>query len=408
MKIGLLTLSDNNAVLGESNKLLNSIPMILYKNGFDVVVNTTSKINYEVGFSLLKSVYDIVDCTIVICDEDFEKCYKAKEIICKMLNSKLEQNAFALKNLEDYSKNQNVPLKNEDYSYAKVPFGSRSIKNPLGAFQGFLIEKDNKIIFFLPINIEELEHLFFNSVLPYILKISSSSNKIYAFKTYGIKQNELSLILKDYIKNKHNIDVIYFEYLLNGEVIVKIPDALRSDVVENFIKNLYSRIAPYVYADGNENIIEMISSLLKLTRRSIVFAEDFTSGNLVKNFCEKSKDKNILTKSYILKDNESKIEILGVDERNFHKLDIDYEEIAYQMVVGALQISKAEIAVSSVGNLSNGDLFFAIGSSDGVHIYSEKVFGDREQKIQMATNCIFFRLIKKLKQNDFDVKQDTI
>ncbi len=408
MKVSIITVSNNEIISSEKNDSIKLISSQLYKNGFDVILNQTIKNASTIVSNTFKHALELADCVIFVSDNDFEKSYMCKKIICEAMQTKLVVNSYAKKNIDEYSKN--VPLRKEDSTYAQIPEISRCIKNTLSAFQGFLIEKDNKVVFFLPLNHNELHHMFFSSVLPFILlKAKEKTNTSYVFKTFGIKASEMNLLLKDLIKNKHNIEIICNEYLLSGEILVAIPKNVKTEVINNFVSTLYSKILPYVYSDKDISMPELIYSILTINNRTLVFAEDFTAGRMTNYvYSELTSASNILREGYFVPSNEAKIKLLGVDNNIFKKKEIDYEEIAYQMSLGALENSGADIVISNCGNLETGDITFAIGSSEGVHIYNKKVEGSYEQKIIMATNAIFFQLIKKLKQNDFHLGQTVV
>ena len=408
MKVSIITVSNNEIISSEKNDSIKLISSQIYKNGLDVVLNHTIKNQSAIVSNTFKQALELADCVIFVSDNDFEKSYMCKKIICDVMQTKLVVNNYAKKNIDEYSKN--VPLRKEDGAYAQLPEISRCIKNPFSAFQGFLIEKEDKLVFFLPLNYNELHHMFFSSVLPYVLeKGKGKINTSYVFKTFGIKANEMGLLLKDLIKNKHNIEVICNEYLLSGEILVTIPTNVKQEVINNFISSLYSKILPYVFSDKDISMQELIYSILTINNRTLVFAEDFTAGkmtNLV--YADLQNAKDILKEGYFVPSDEAKMKLLGVDGKVFKKKDPDYEEVVYQMSLGALENSGADIVISNCGNLETGDVTFAIGSSEGVHIYNKKVEGSNEQKITMATNAIFFQLIKKLKQNDFHLGQTVV
>ena len=252
--------------------------------------------------------------------------------------------------------------------------------------------------------------MFFTSVLPYILQKSKGKiNASYVFKTFGIKALEMQLLLKDLIKNKHNIEIVCNEYLLSGEILVNVPITAKADVVTKIIQSLYSKILPYVYSDSDMSYPELIEDILSITNKTLVFAEDFTAGNMMNIvYSTLTNAKKLLIEGYFTPTDNAKMKLLGVEREVFKKPVIDQEEIAYQMALGALENSGADIVVSNCGDLENGELTFAIGSHEGIHIFNQKVEGTTEQKINMASNAIFFQLIKKIKQNDFHLSKTTV
>jgi len=358
---------------------------------------------------LLNSLLEKLDCVIFTCEEAVERCYSINKIICDKFNCELASSEYAMKNLEEYARNLNIPLKKEDYSYAQVPSVARCIKNPMGAFQGFLIEDANKLLFFLPSTKEQLHHMFFSSVLPYLLKKAGDNCYTYVFKTFGLNINELNSLLKDQIKNKHGFSVVCQENFGDGEVVIRIPIKAKKEIVENFMSTVYSKISPYLYNDTDKSLSETIFDLLEVRKNKLVFAEGFTGGEMTSTFNKSVENaSSVLAGSFFAFSKETQISSLNVNEDLYLKPILDYSEIAYEMCLGAMQKANADITCSSLFDEAKSKLYFAIGNNEGIHVFSEFLSGTKEEKIKKATNLIFYKLIKKIKQNDFHLGKTVI
>jgi len=404
MKISIIAVSNSEIVSNEKNDTVSLISSTLHKNGQEVLSCQMVSANSNVVSTSLSSFVEKSDCVLLLCENEFEKIYMCKKLLCDLFSSKMINSTFAKLNIDEYSRLLNVPLKKEDGAYAQMPEIARTIKNPFSPFQGCLCENDGKSVFLLPLRHDELHQMFFSSVLPFILKSVGNDSSTFVLKTFGIKSGEMSLLLRDFIKNKLNIEVVCGEYLLLGEVIINIPKSTRKDYADTFVKNVYEKILPYVYADKDESMPSYIYSFLSLHKEKVAFAEDFTAGNMSATLFQNLDDaKSILQESYVTASNEAKIKILGVEKEIFVRSTLDFGEIAYQMAMGLLENSSADVVVANCGDVTSGELTFAIGNRDGLHIFTKKVSGNNKQKIIMATNAIFFELIKKLKQNDFSL-----
>lgn len=409
MKISILAMSSSEMVSSENNSTLSLIRSTLYKNGQEVLSSTIVKPISKIISTSLDYALQTADCVLLLCENGLDKPYMAKRIICEKFGSKLINSIYAKKNIEEYAENNNVPLQKEDMSFYQMPDIARTVKNPLGIFQGCLCEKDGKILFLLPLSYAELSHMFFASVLPYILQSKDSGIKTFVLKTYGLSFGEMQLVLKDFINNKHNIEVVCNEYLGLGEIIVNVPKGVRSDLTDKFIQDMYTKVLPYVYSDKDESEAEFIYTLLSMHHKKLCFAEDFTAGNMAATlFSNIENAKEILKDSFVTIANSSKASVLGVSGELFNRPTLDYKEIAYQMAVGAINRSGADIVVSTFGDINKGELVFAIGNMEGIHIYTEHVEGSLEQKIKMATNAALFELIKKCKTGNFGMGKTII
>lgn len=409
MKVSVVVLSNSEIVSGTKNPIFEEIRSALHKNNQKVVSSTMIEGQSFLLNGAIEFAFKTSDVVVLLCENSVDKMYLAKNVLCDKFCCSLTNSLFAKKHVDEVCCKLNIPLKKEDNAFFQMPSIARTIKNPLGLFQGCLMEQNGKTLFLLPAEHEQLRHMFFASVLPYILQSSGSLGKTYVFKTFGIRHQEMMLLLKDFFSNKQNIEIVCNEYLLAGEVVVKVPKVARVDFAENFVKAVYAKLLPYVYSDKDESMEEFVRALVEMQNKTLAFAEDFTGGAMASAFFEKLDDANkFLKASFVTKDKKSKTEILGIDQKLLEKSNVDFGEVAYQMAVGALRVSGADVAVSSFGNIQNGECKFAIGSAEGIHVFETKVSGSLEQKIGMATNTIFFKLIKKIKQNDFHLGETVI
>lgn len=403
MKISVILTSNSEVVSNSKNEILNLICSQAYKNGLDVVCKFVVKNEPDIIIKTLKFCREASDFILFLSDTNFEKSYICKKIICDEFSTQLVNNAFAQKNIEEYLKMVNIPIKKEDQTFMQIPQDARCIKNPLGVFQGFLLERDNIMLFFLPFESNELHHMFFSSVLPFILQKKDTTTCTYVFKTFGIKYNEMTSLLRDSIKNKFNIQVLCCEYLLDGEVFVFVPATAKNNA-DDVIGSIYTKLLPYIYSDMDISLSETIGELLRLRHQKIVFAEDFTCGNLTSMFYEQANNyREVVSQAFVVPDNKSKTNIFGIPEKVFSGVHIDLGEVAYQMALGALEVSQADITVSTYGDIKTGQLVFALGTQEGIHVYTDKVYGSLKQKAIMACNIVLFKLFKKLKKDDFNL-----
>lgn len=408
MKISLLTISKSEVVSSIRNNTIFNMASIFYKSGNDVVscdfmTPNSQLLRDKIGLELLVS-----DAVILICQNEADKFYMVKKVICEFFSTNLKISEFAKNNMDEVLKNLNVPIRKEEISLSQMPSVARSIKNPYSMYQGCLCEGGGKMIFLLPLEEKELTHMFFSSVLPYILEKEKKENKSYIFKTFGIKFSELSSVLREEILNNYEIEVVFSEKLLLGEVIVNVKNGVRSDAARRIVDSVYNKILPYIYTDRDESEGETLKTILEIQNKKIAFGEDFTSGKLSSKLKESDKEMKNFVEGYVTTSPISKIKNLGVDEKLFKTTKLDYNEIAYEMALGVLENSGADIVCCNTGDIESGDLYFSIGSSEGIHIFNEKVYGDINDKIDMACNAIFFKLIKKLIKNDLNLCQDTV
>ena len=406
MNVSVLTISNNELIAANKNDSLALISSYLYKNGFDVQSFTNIKVDFDKIVNEISKIFESVECLIVTVDEQIDYSFITKKAIAKYFNKELVTNNFAKNNISTYYKNFNIPQIKEASSYAVLPQDARCITNEFGAMQGFLMQQNNKLLIFMPQESNQLKQMFISSTLPFLLEQSKKLKKTYVFKTYGLTCQEILSILKDLRKNKQKVEILCNEKLLEGEIIVNYPEKLDTVVVDGFVSSIYKRLSNYIYAESDVCMEERVRDLLNVNHLTLSTAEDYTLGNIASKFLSKNIDgKNFLIESYIVPNNNSKINVLGVDEDTL-KNNLKPDDIAYQMATGALENSSSDFVLSTYG--VDDTCYIGVGNIKGIYVFKEKITGTYEEQIIKATCSAFFHLIKKLKKNDFHLSQTTV
>ena len=406
MNISILTVSHSEVIAAAKNSGLSFMASVLYKSGFNVKQQNSVEVDPAVIESSIKIALAYSDCLIIAAQDQIDYSYVVKKTIGKIFEEEIKANTYAKNNLTLYYKNQNIPLPKDVLSYSQIPSSARAIINDMGPMQGFLLEKNDKIIFFLPLNEAELKNMFTSSVLPYLLDNSNKRNKTIIYKTFGLTQNEMLSLLKDLRKNKQKVNIICNENLLDGEIIINFPENTDSIVTDGICAAIYKRLNAFVYADSDVSLSECLINLLALKSSTLVCAEDATCGNFTKTFLSENNANKYLTESYITPADAAKCKILGVEEGLFAKTKPDPNEIVYQMALGALENSGCDFVLSTFAMEST--LYLGLGTKEGIHIYSQKFSGTKQELICKFTGAAYFNLIKKIKKNDFDLTRSKV
>ena len=248
--------------------------------------------------------------------------------------------------------------------------------------------------------------------------IIGSNNTIYkttTIKTFGIGEKDIYLVLSDLIKNKYKI--LFFTYPNNLEVsiVIRYNQNLDESIVNDFVVKVYERLGKYIYADEETSLIKRTYELLELSKKKVAIAETITGGNISASLLKQCSDsKNLVIENMVCLSENSLIKRLNVSPNVLRSYGTVSVEIAYEMAAGLLESSEADIVVVTNGltNFNNdkkGKLcFIAVGNSDGIHVYKNTVYGNREQVVESLTQTAFFYLIKNIKQNDLFFDKTTI
>lgn len=141
-----------------------------------------------------------------------------------------------------------------------------------------------------------------------------------------------------------------------------------------------------------KNKITQLANQLMQKKWRICTAESCTGGLIAKSFTDLAGSSDWFERGFVTYSNQAKIDMLGVGEKTLAEFGAVSEQVASQMVAGALQHSNAQIAVAVTGIAGPGGGSPVkpvgtvwIGYAFGTELITElKVYsGDREEIRQL-------------------------
>jgi nicotinamide-nucleotide amidase len=161
--------------------------------------------------------------------------------------------------------------------------------------------------------------------------------------------------------------------------------------------------------DTLENLSIQLGRALQKRGYQLTLAESCTGGMACAAITEIAGSSDWFDCGFITYSNASKQEMLGVSPSTLEQFGAVSEETAREMVVGALNASKAQVAASITGIAGPGGetvakpvgtVCFAWGTKDGQSNSTTKYFtGNRLEIRQQAVIFIFTALLNQLASN---------
>lgn len=140
-----------------------------------------------------------------------------------------------------------------------------------------------------------------------------------------------------------------------------------------------------------------LGSALNKRNLRIVLAESCTGGLVCQQLTNIPGSSVWFDRGFITYSNESKIELLKVNQNTLSKFGAVSKEIASEMALGALDASHADIALSITGiagpsggtiDKPVGTVFFAIAYQNKVVFNASKIFPGSRENIRKSS-CLF-------------------
>lgn len=404
----LYTISDKVLVGKKINYLVAYLSEALFKHNFKIAKRTT--VGYLDNYDELFNNQKDGDVNIILVDK---ANLNLNNSLCKIFDCVLVDNPYAKNAIFEFYRKQNTPIDKDSEIEWRMPANARCIVNPNGIVQGYFVVDKQITYVVLPNNFEQACDMFDNIVLDELIKKQKKKYRNFTFKTFGLTESNLRVLLQDYIKNKEKISINFFEKDLEVDIVVKANEENRE--LDNFAQKIFMKLGNYIYAVEDIPIVKVAYNLLNMNGISIAFAEDVTGGNVCQKLCNQSANaKNHVHECLVLSSKQSKINRLGINPKTIDENGEISANVAYEMAANLIATTSANVVVATLGvleknsNLPIGLNYIAVGDKKEIHVYKNLFNGSTTEIIESITNASYFYLIKKLKKNDFHLEQSTI
>src|SRR5579862_758866 len=326
-----------------------------------------------------------------------------KDLLCKYFDGKLVVDEAALANVRHiFERILKRPMIERNLKQAEVPDVCTVIQNKRGTAPGMWFEKNEKIFVSMPgvpyemkgMMEEVIGRLATRFVLPYIAHRT--------LLTAGVGES----FLAEHILEYENAlpENVRLAYLPNyGMVRLRLTatgnekDATDSLLEEKF-NELKQMVSEWIVADTDIPIGQAVGNLLKKTGKTVSTAESCTGGYIAHLITSIPGSSNYFKGSIVSYSNETKVNLLHVNETTLATIGAVSEETVRQMIQGALIVLRTDLAVATSGIMGPdggsedkpvGTVWIAVG--DRSKIVSRKFYFrfNRERNIELtATNAL--------------------
>ncbi len=238
----------------------------------------------------------------------------------------------------------------------RVPVGSRVLGNPLGAAPCFEVTLANTPLFCLPGFPREIHGIFDAALGARLaeLKAARGDEQIArrVFRVFGRGESQISQACRGLIDNQPGTSIHY--QVKFPEVLVKLVvrdrDALTATArLDELERGMRERLAPYLYAVGDENLVDRTVRRLIASKRTVATAESCTGGMIGEYITAIPGSSASYLGGAIVYSNAEKVRQLGVAQATLDRFGAVSEETVIEMARGACERIGSELAVSVSG-----------------------------------------------------------
>jgi len=292
-------------------------------------------LQYFIKMALDKADIVIVSGGLGVTEDDV-----TRETISEAIGVPLIFNKDWLDFMKSMYKKYGKALDEKRKQMAKVPYGARSIENPVGTALGFIkvLDDVNKAIIALPGVPTEMKPML-DKAFGY-LGLKDTKKRLEIVRTFGLMELEVEEKIKG-----------IGEYILNATpkgVDIFLIDK-KGDRLDQMLKKVRNTLGNYIYAIGEIEMEEVVGDLLKRKNLTISTAESSTGGLISSRIINVPGASKYMIGSVVAYSNDIKEKILGVKKDTLINYGAVSEETAREMALGAKKLFNTDIALSDTG-----------------------------------------------------------
>jgi len=238
---------------------------------------------------------------------------------------------------------------------AEIPVGSIVLTNNNGTAPGLWMEKNGKTLIALQGVPFEMQSILTESVIPMLKQKYRGAHAVVHknILTSGVGESLLAQKIEEWetALPKH----VSLAYLPSpGQVLLRLTaradeEKAAKEALEQQLPELLRIIQPYLVSTEGETLIEVVSSLLKKSKKKLAVAESCTGGSISQLITSLPGSSLFFEGGVISYSNEVKRDILNVRELNLKKHGAVSEFVVTDMAINTMSLFETDYAIATSG-----------------------------------------------------------
>ena len=333
-----------------------------------------------------------------------------KETIVKHIDTTLVSDNDALRHIQQYFERSGRVMTENNKKQALVFKGAKVLTNRNGMAPGMAVEKDGTRYILLPGPPHEMEPMFEDEAIPYLLGLTGKNEVITSkvLKFYGIGEAELEDRIQSILEKQTNptvaplatADAVTLRITAKAET----NDAALKMIapVEEEIRSL---VGDFIYGVNEDTLSSKAAELLIRNGWTLAAAESLTAGLFMSELAGEPGISSSLEGGVIVYNEKTKMEQLDVERSLLNNYGVVSAECAAALAENVKRKFKSDIGIGLTGAAGPdphdgkpvGTVWIGITSADGI-TETHKLFlsGSRNANRLRAARFALYYLIKYL------------
>lgn len=311
-----------------------------------VVADDEKAIGEALGKALEESDLVILTGGLGPTDDDL-----TREAVAAILGLELILNQQWFEKMDQFFSVRGIKMPDNNRKQALEIKGSTLLENKRGTAPGAIIDKDGKFIILLPGPPHELQNMFDDQVLPYLVeKNRGRLTTVKTLKCIGLGES----MLEERIKAIGKWDLPPISYIARGyEVDLQIKGSGDLESASVFIaeaeKRLRNVLGDHIYGSNDDTLADIVAKLLTDKKLTLSLAESCSGGLLSDTITDIPGSSKFYRGGMITYSNEVKIKALGLSSELLAREGEVSDAVARAMAEGAKSFFKTDLGIGITG-----------------------------------------------------------
>jgi len=333
-----------------------------------------------------------------------------KETIVKHIGTTLVSDDEALLYIQQYFERSGRVMTENNKKQALVFKGAKVLANRKGMAPGMAVEKDGVRYILLPGPPHEMEPMFTEEAIPYLLGVTGKQEVITSrvLKFYGIGEAELEHRIQLILEKQMNptvaplatADAVTLRLTAKAQT-----SAAALKLIAPIEEEIRLQVGDYIYGTDDDTLASKAAELLIRNGWTIAAAESLTAGLFMAELAGEPGISSSLEGGIVVYNEKSKVEQLGIEQSLLAEYGVVSAECAAALAVNVKRTFKTDVGIGLTGAAGPdphdgkpvGTVWIGIASTNAdTETFKLLLSGSRNANRLRAARFALYYLIKHL------------
>ncbi len=330
-----------------------------------------------------------------------------KETVAEYFGKKLARDAYSLEKIEKRMTRLGAQMTENNKKQADMPEGCIILENLNGTAPGCIVEENGKTAIMLPGPPSEMEPMFKDAVMPYLMKKTNSVIHSVSVRIFGKGESLVETLLRD-LMDRPNPSLA--PYAKEGEVELRVTARAENEdeaikLAQPVVEEIKNRLGENIYGYDDDTLETVAVKKLIAAGKTVSTAESCTGGMVASAITAVAGSSEVFGYGFVTYANEAKENLVGVEGGTLKTYGAVSSQTAMEMAKGAREKSGSDIGVSTTGIAGPGGgtdekpvglVYIAISTKEKTEYKKLNLLGDRNKIRRLTVKHVMNMIIENL------------